>query len=217
MVKKLIPIFILLAAIIFILTSKRLITTINCCGVSDFSENYDPNPPMATFEGKKIAVPPIDLRPIKTQVLGAEASERWIEIILSQQKLKAWEGNNLYLETPISTGLPWFPTPQGEFYIWAKARSTKMEGGTGKYYYFLPNVPYVMFFENDKVPGWRGYSLHGTYWHNDFGHVHSHGCVNLPTPMAEKLYSWTTPALIEGKGWIRADNASPGTRIVIHE
>lgn len=212
-----VPFLILLAAGVLALTSKRLITTINCCGVSDFTERYDPNPPQASFEGKKIDVPKLTFAKTPTQVLGESAREKWIEIDLSEQKLRAWEGNSLYLETLVSTGLPWFPTPVGEFHIWLKVRSTLMEGGTGKYYYYLPNVPYVEFFENDKVPSWRGYSLHGTYWHNDFGHVHSHGCVNLPTPIAEKLYYWTLPAVPNGKGSIRTDSGNPGTRVVIHE
>jgi len=32
--------------------------------------------------------------------------------------------------------------------------------------------------------------LHGTYWHDDFGRPHSHGCVNLSTPMSEWFYGF---------------------------
>lgn len=172
----------------------------------------------AFFEGRKINVPALALGPgIRKNVLGAVSGERWIEVDLSEQKLTAWDGETKFLETKISSGLPWSPTPVGEFRIWTKFRYTKMEGGEGKYYYYLPNVPYVMFFENSKVPGFRGYSLHGTYWHNDFGKPHSHGCVNLPTSVAEKLFYWTGPDLPEGKGAMRADDQNLGTRIVIHE
>ena len=143
--------------------------------------------------------------------------KKWIEIDLSEQKIKAWDGDNLFLESLVSTGLPWYPTPQGEYKIWIKLRATKMEGGEGKYYYNLPNVPFVMFFENEKVPGWRGYGLHGTYWHNDFGRVRSHGCVNLPTSVAQQLYYWTDPQIADGKWMITANGENPGTRIVIHE
>jgi len=92
-----------------------------------------------------------------------------------------------------------------------------MEGGEGRYYYNLPNVPYVMYFQNDKVPGWRGYGLHGAYWHNAFGTPRSHGCVNLPIPAAEKLYYWTTPTLPEGKSSVFSSEENLGTRIIIHE
>jgi lipoprotein-anchoring transpeptidase ErfK/SrfK len=136
---------------------------------------------------------------------------------LSEQKLKAWEGSSLFLETPVSTGLPWWPTPTGEFNIWIKLRATKMEGGEGKYYYYLPNVPYVMYFGSNEVPYWRGYGLHGTYWHSDFGTQRSHGCVNLPTNIAERLFYWVSPDLLTSKWSVRASEGNPGTKIVIHE
>jgi lipoprotein-anchoring transpeptidase ErfK/SrfK len=41
-----------------------------------------------------------------------------------------------------------------------------------------------MYFTN------RGHAIHGTYWHNNFGAVMSHGCVNLPLEFAEWLYAW---------------------------
>ncbi len=77
-------------------------------------------------------------------------------------------------------------------------------------FYYLPNVPYVMYFHND-------YALHGTYWHANFGQTMSHGCVNLPTPIAEKLFYWTTPAVPAGKTMVASNTDNPGTRVVIHE
>lgn len=210
--------FLTLAGIWFI-SSK--VTRVGCCSEPVFQEDFDYSEKTAKFYEEEVDVPSwvyednTDLR--KLSVLGTTAEEKWIEVDLSLQKLWAWEGNNLFLESSVSTGLPWWPTPQGEFRIWAKLRATKMEGGEGKYYYYLPNVPFVMFFENEKVPGFRGYGLHGTYWHNDFGRVHSHGCVNLPTPVAEKLYYWTTPEVPQGKFFVKAKEGNIGTRIVIHE
>jgi lipoprotein-anchoring transpeptidase ErfK/SrfK len=32
--------------------------------------------------------------------------------------------------------------------------------------------------------------IHGAYWHNSFGTPYSHGCVNLPSDQAKKLYDW---------------------------
>jgi len=198
---------------------KNLLSS--CCSEPLFQSNFNYSELRGEYEKKEVEVPfwvfedNLDYK--KLSVLGSTNEEKWIEVDLSLQKLWAWQGNNLFLETLVSTGLPWWPTPQGEFRVWAKARATKMEGGEGKYYYNLPNVPFVMFFENDKIPGYRGFGLHGTYWHNDFGRVHSHGCVNLPTPIAEKLYYWTTPELPEGKFFIRSSAENLGTRIVIHE
>jgi len=173
----------------------------------------------AVFEGRSLKIPEIGLAEAKDNpVLGvATPSDRWVEVDLSEQKLRAWDGNTLFLETAVSTGLPGTPTPTGEFRVWVKLKATKMEGGQGRYYYYLPNVPFVMYFENDAVPGWRGYGLHGTYWHNDFGTPRSHGCVNLPTPIAEKIYYWASPELPQNKSSVFASAENPGIRVIIHE
>lgn len=176
------------------------------------------NEKTAYFEDKEITVPEEAFKlDEENKVLGEATGEKWIEVDLSEQKLRAWQGDTLFLESLVSTGLPYYPTPTGEFRIWIKLRSTKMEGGSGKYYYYLPNVPYTMYFSNDQVPSWRGFGLHGTYWHNDFGRVHSHGCVNLPTPVAEKLFYWVGPNLGDNQWSVRSTPENPGTRIVIHD
>jgi lipoprotein-anchoring transpeptidase ErfK/SrfK len=188
--------------------------------ILDYSGKIDKENTIGVYHGEAVTVP----HELLTETYGdhpvlgvASPNERWIEVDLSEQKLRAWEGNSMYLETLVSTGLPWWRTPTGEFRIWIKLRAAKMEGGSGRLYYNLPNVPYIMYFGNNKVPNWRGYGLHGTYWHNDFGRPHSHGCVNLPTPMAEKLYYWTGPVMPEGKSVAYASAENPGTRIVIHD
>lgn len=210
------PLLLVLALAIFWVTSRRSVNPAVACQRGELLGELSDSS-VAFFEGEEVIVPRI-ADAAGVPVLGtANPSERWIEVDLSEQKLRAWDGNSLFLETPISTGLPWWPTPTGEFRIWIKLRSTKMEGGSGKYYYYLPNVPFVMYFGNDEVPNWRGYGLHGTYWHNDFGTQRSHGCVNLPIPVAEKLYFWTTPVLPEGKGVVFSSDDNPGTRIIIHE
>ncbi|MAG59834.1 hypothetical protein CMO96_03550 [Candidatus Woesebacteria bacterium] len=193
------------------------------CTIQEFSGLFQEGEKTAFFEGEEIDVPSQIPSSLKAEsdssfVLGvASGEERWIEVDLSDQKLMAREGDKVLLTTSISSGLPHTPTPTGEFRIWSKFRATKMEGGEGSYYYYLPNVPYVMFFENAEIAGMRGYSLHGTYWHEDFGTQRSHGCVNLPTPMAEKLYYWANPVTPEGTNMIRASGDNPGTRVVIHE
>jgi len=190
---------------------------VGSCATDNLSGEFLPEERLAFFEEKEIEVPLIAEAKKEANVLGTTNDQKYIEVDLSEQKLKAWDGDKLFLETPVSTGLQKTPTPQGEFRIWIKLKAAKMEGGRGSGYYYLPNVPYVMYFGNDKVPNWKGYGLHGTYWHNDFGRPRSHGCVNLPTPIAQKLFYWTTPILPEGKSAVRSTDDNPGTRIVIHE
>lgn len=201
------------------LKEEQLVATDNTlsCVADDFSGVLNFLDRTAVFNGKKITVPQIAFSSTSYSVLGSNSENKWIEVDLSEQKLVAHEGDSIFIETPVSTGLPRTPTPTGEFRIWIKLRSARMQGGTGKYYYNLPNVPYVMYFSNSQVPGYRGYGLHGAYWHNDFGVRRSHGCVNLPIPVAEKLYYWVTPNIPEGKSMVKSSNENLGTRIIIHD
>ncbi len=165
----------------------------------------------AYFEGKQIIPFLAQLPEPQIKVMGASSQDKWIEVNLSQQKLIAWEGDKIFFETPISSG-KWYPTPTGEFYIWSKFKYTKMEGGKSgtNTYYYLPNVPYTMFFHN-------GFGLHGTYWHNNFGTPMSHGCVNLPTIAAEKLFYWVDPSLSLGNNSASSTKSNPGTKVVVHK
>jgi lipoprotein-anchoring transpeptidase ErfK/SrfK len=110
--------------------------------------------------------------------------EHWVEVNLSMQYLWAWEGDKIVNETYVSTGRPGFDTPTGTFYVLVKYLTDDMEGVINGEYYNVPAVPWVQYFTNE------GHALHGTYWHNNFGNVMSHGCVNLPLDFAEWLYYW---------------------------
>jgi LysM repeat protein len=111
------------------------------------------------------------------------ASERWIDVDLTRQSLIAYEGQRPVFRTRISSGLPQFPTVVGTFSIYVKYEMADMAGGAGDDEYFLPAVPYVMYFQGN-------YGLHGTYWHHNFGQPMSHGCVNMFTPDAQWLFNW---------------------------
>lgn len=211
-----IPLLVLFSAGILFRSTSTLEPQIGCVS-TNLSGAFDGDM-AAVFEGRSLFAPRLAMDDANTQVLGvATPDERWIEVDLSEQLLRAWNGSTLYLETPISSGLPGTPTPKGEFHVWVKLRASKMEGGQGRYYYNLPNVPYVMYFENGEIPGWRGYGIHGAYWHNDFGTPRSHGCVNLPISTAEKLYYWATPELPENKTSVFSSPNNPGIKIIIHD
>ncbi len=111
----------------------------------------------------------------------APTGGRWIDVNLSTQRVTAYAGNTPVRSTLASTGLPSTPTPTGRYRIYVKYASTLMSGPG----YYLPSVPYTMYF-------YRGYGLHGTYWHSNFGRRMSHGCINLPTSEAGWLYNWAS-------------------------
>jgi lipoprotein-anchoring transpeptidase ErfK/SrfK len=104
----------------------------------------------------------------------------WLDVDLSQQRLSAYAGDTLVNSFIVSTGTWQTPTVTGSFKVWVKLRSSDMSGPG----YYLPDVPYVMYFYKD-------YGIHGTYWHNNFGTPMSHGCVNLSIPDAEWVYNFS--------------------------
>ena len=119
----------------------------------------------------------------------SRSGKKWIEVDLSQQRLYAHQGNKVVKRMVVSTGTRRYPTVTGRFRIYAKYRSTTMSGPG----YHLKGVPHTMYF-------YRGYAIHGTYWHNNFGRRMSHGCVNLKRKDAAWLYKF----------------APRGTLVVVH-
>lgn len=106
----------------------------------------------------------------------------------SDQKLYAYDGEQLFMEEHISTGLDLTPTPRGTFTVFRKTPSRYMQGplpGISSDYYDLPGVPWNLYFTEE------GGAIHGAYWHENFGQQWSHGCVNLPFDQAQELYLWT--------------------------
>lgn len=135
-------------------------------------------------------IPDHELDPIHPDVPG---SQKWIEVSISQQRLTAYEGNKIVLQTNISSGVltPEMATPYGDFNVEAKYASKHMGDGhitSDIYAYELMGVPWCCFF----VPE-TGVATHGTYWHNNYGVPMSHGCVNMRNSEAKWLFRWTEP------------------------
>jgi lipoprotein-anchoring transpeptidase ErfK/SrfK len=176
----------------------------------------------ATFHETPAAAPKLASLVQVAKVLGVTvnvpASEKRIEVDLTNQKVYAYENNVRVYEFTVSTG-KWGRTPTGEFTIWAKVKSQLMSGGSKALhtYYYLPNVPWVMFFYNDQVAKMRGFSFHGTYWHDNFGHPMSHGCINMRTEEAKMLYDWANPVVTNDKAWSTlSTDDNPGTKVIIY-
>jgi lipoprotein-anchoring transpeptidase ErfK/SrfK len=85
------------------------------------------------------------------------------------------------------------------------------EGDADKKIYDLPGVPWVSFFTGN------GEAFHGTYWHNDFGHPRSHGCINLSNSAAKFIYRWTRPTVPPGTDYLHVPNYGTAVHIVKSE
>ncbi|HMI87953.1 MAG TPA: L,D-transpeptidase [Polyangiaceae bacterium] len=153
---------------------------------------------------------------------GLGADEKWIDVNLTRQTLVAFEGDRPVYATLVSSGrrgrdpndkVHDHQTVQGSFRIREKHVSITMDGdgpAPGDMPYSIEDVPYVMYFEGS-------YALHGAFWHNNFGHEQSHGCVNLAPLDAKRLFFWTEPLLPQGWHGAIAPKERPGTRVVVHE
>lgn len=121
---------------------------------------------------------------------------RWIDVDLGEQVLVAYQGTQPVFATLVSSGAT-YATPRGDYPIWAKAASISMKNPDYEdKSYYVGGVPWAMFFQGSNA-------LHGAYWHNQFGHKHSHGCVNLAPRDARVLFHWVGPALPAGWNGIR--------------
>jgi lipoprotein-anchoring transpeptidase ErfK/SrfK len=125
------------------------------------------------------------------------SSTKRIVVDLSKERLYAYDGDALFMDQPISTGLEFTPTLPGTFSVYRKMPSSYMQGpvpDVSDQYYDLPGVPWDLYFTYD------GNAIHGAYWHNNFGRPWSHGCVNLPLDRAHELYLWAdlgTPVIVK--------------------
>jgi lipoprotein-anchoring transpeptidase ErfK/SrfK len=148
-----------------------------------------PVPPTET-EIPVVQVTPIEVQPPSDGVVSSGGTDGfWIDVNLSQQMLYAYQNDTLLASFVVSTGTWDHPTVTGQFNIYVMYRYADMSGPG----YYLSKVPYVMYF-------YKGYGLHGTYWHSNFGVPMSHGCVNLTIPDAAWIY----------------ERASYGTLVNIH-
>ena len=152
--------------------------------------------------------PPKDLAP----------GEKWIDVNLTTQSLVAFVGDKPVYATLVSTGKvdkvnkeKNHETPKGSFRIREKHVAATMDGDVASDGpYSIEDVPWIMYFNGS-------YALHGAFWHSNFGHTQSHGCVNLSPDDARALFAWTEPHLPEGWHGVWATDEHPGTRVIVHD
>jgi lipoprotein-anchoring transpeptidase ErfK/SrfK len=117
-------------------------------------------------------------------------------VSIAEQVLVAYEGTRAVFATLVSTGADrrGSQTPTGAFRIWAKLATSDMddlERTDVESNYLIEGVPWVQYFSG-------GIALHAAFWHDDFGHRRSHGCVNLSPRDARFLYAFTRPNVPDG-------------------
>jgi hypothetical protein len=107
-----------------------------------------------------------------------------IEINLNEQKIFFFKNDTIALSSDIVTGRAntSFATPAGAYFIRYKATNTTLDG------------PGYSCFVRYFMPIFNGIGLHDAGWRRKFGgsiyqRDGSHGCINLPRPVAEFAYN----------------------------
>lgn len=123
----------------------------------------------------------------------AVAGRSWVDVSIGNQTLVAYDGTQPVYATLVSTGAAGLEDPhtttatkRGTFQIRAKHVTSTMDSSEPGHEFDLRDVPWVQYFT-------EGYALHAAYWHDDFGHPRSHGCVNLSPLDARWLFHFTSP------------------------
>jgi len=134
---------------------------------------------------------PKETAPLSPQV---PEQEKHIEIYLDRQLLLAYEWGVLVYAARVATGRKNYESPTGWFHTFHKRPTYHMFGGADEFSVFdLPGVPWDSYITDSGV------ALHGTYWHNDFGIPHSHGCINMAIQDAKWVFRWTLPSVPSGE------------------
>lgn len=136
-------------------------------------------------------IPAEELSPLSPEL---PPDAKRLEVRTEEQVLIAYEWDRPVFMARASTGARFIDgphyTPPGRHMTFSKRPSRHMAAGNlAENGYDLPGVPWVSYFTEDGV------SIHGTFWHNDFGRPRSHGCVNLSPQAAKWVYRWTLPTV----------------------
>jgi hypothetical protein len=139
--------------------------------------------------------------------------EKWIEVDLFEQTIAAYEGERMVYATLISSGRTATSTPPGIYRVYFKVREGKMsnpdvEDGSPAWY-FIEDVPWTMYFH-------EGYSIHAAFWHDAFGFLRSHGCVNLAPRDALWIFNWADPFTPEDVELLYIGAGTPSTWVWVH-
>lgn len=164
-------------------------------------------------------IPDIEFIPTRIHV---PPQEKRIEVNLVRQQMTAFEYDQPVKQVPISSGLGFQEVPKGtatpvgnNFGVTSKHPSKHMgstvaTGAPGGY--SLPGVPWTTFFIFET-----GVAFHGTYWHNNFGHKMSHGCINMRNEDAKWLFRWSNPPYEPPfRDHCQWEKIRPGTQVKIY-
>ncbi|QPF87723.1 L,D-transpeptidase family protein [Bradyrhizobium genosp. L] len=99
-----------------------------------------------------------------------------IAISIEQQRVRLYDSNGLYAESPVSTGMKGHSTPMGVFSVIQKQKFHRSNIYSGAPMPFMQRIT------------WSGVAMHAGVLP---GYPASHGCIRMPNAFAVKMYNWT--------------------------
>jgi lipoprotein-anchoring transpeptidase ErfK/SrfK len=99
-----------------------------------------------------------------------------IAISIDQQKVRVYDANGFFAESPVSTGMKGHPTPMGVFSIIQKHKLHHSNIYSGAPMPFMQRIT------------WSGVAMHAGVLP---GYPASHGCIRMPIAFAVKMWNWT--------------------------
>jgi len=158
-------------------------------------------------------LPASEFSPLSPDV---DPAEKKLLIKLGEQRFYAYERGREVFSARTATGVRYsderdFSTTPGSFYVFRKTPSQHMYGGAvgddGSF--DLPGVSWVSYFTTS------GIAFHGTYWHNDYGVVRSHGCINVSNTIAKWVFRWSMPPVNYDDRYTHIKQRDLGTSVVV--
>lgn len=129
--------------------------------------------------------------------------EMWLDLDTSEAILYARKGRRVVRVMLASLS---DRTPKGIFRIDSKHISMTLRNQSHDDPWYLEQVPYVAFFH-------EGFAIHAAYWHDEFGTLSTHGCVNLSPTDARWVFARILPKVPPGYVRITSTPRDPGTLV----
>ena len=143
---------------------------------SDPTYYYRPEP-MPQPRRQKVRRPAVGKNAAPEKEAGAKPrGPLVIAISVQHQKVRIYDANGLFAESPVSTGMPGHSTPMGVFSVIQKHKFHQSNIYSGA------PMPYMQRIT------WSGIAMHAGVLP---GYPASHGCIRMPMAFAVKMWNWT--------------------------
>jgi len=155
-------------------------------------------PSWAVNEVRKVPRPP-----------GTGDNPQWFDADLGEQVLVLYQNDRPVYATLISSGRN-NATPLGNYPVWARVAAITMKSQPyDDKPYFVNMVPWSTFFQAHNA-------IHGAYWHDRFGSVKSHGCINVAPLDARYVFESLQPGLPPGWTSVRPPEVTKWPTLHVH-